>query len=246
MRLLIALLVVGVVGTSILAYGPRLAFLEGGSEAAVASEEAAAAPVDSSAPAEVETVQTVALTSRAAAARQPAESEPTAAPSRAPAADSSSVSAADPSSVPAGAIIPGTDDLRRVSGTIQRSINHTLASSLDRAVADPLSQVVSRTLVWWINPSRDLQRGDRLSVVYSLPPGEEPLLHAVSLESGKFGKTFRAFAFHPEGFKYRRIYSEDGVEVEKRLVDSPIQEYEQITSLLWDGRGHNGVDFKTP
>jgi murein DD-endopeptidase MepM/ murein hydrolase activator NlpD len=34
--------------------------------------------------------------------------------------------------------------------------------------------------------------------------------------------------------------------VELRLVDAPIADYEQVTSLLKDGRRHKGVDFKTP
>ena len=35
-------------------------------------------------------------------------------------------------------------------------------------------------------------------------------------------------------------------ELELRLEDAPLDDYEQVTSLLRDGRGHKGVDFKTP
>ena len=38
----------------------------------------------------------------------------------------------------------------------------------------------------------------------------------------------------------------DGTEVPHRLKNSPIKDYEQITALLRDGRGHEGMDFKTP
>ena len=43
-----------------------------------------------------------------------------------------------------------------------------------------------------------------------------------------------------------RFYEPDGSELELRLVDGPLDNWEQITSLLNDGRGHKGVDFKTP
>ncbi len=208
MRVVIAVLLVAAFGTSILAYGPKVSFMEPRDR----SDEEAVSP--DSASTELSTP----------------EPEPS----------------IDPMSVPPGEVIPGTDGLRRVSGSIQRSINHTLADKLDRSVADPLTQVVSRVLVWWMNPHRDLQRGDRLSIVYSLHDGEEPRLHGVSMTSQRHGRTFRAYSFHPADSAFRRVYTEDGNEVEKRLVGSPIEDYEQITSLLWDGRGHNGVDFKTP
>src|SRR5262249_21511661 len=41
-------------------------------------------------------------------------------------------------------------------------------------------------------------------------------------------------------------YAPDGRELELRLADAPLDDYEQVTSLLRDGRGHQGVDFKTP
>ncbi|MEO1335157.1 MAG: M23 family metallopeptidase, partial [Myxococcota bacterium] len=41
-------------------------------------------------------------------------------------------------------------------------------------------------------------------------------------------------------------YGPDGYEIEKRLRRSPVRDYEQITSLLGDGRRHKGVDFKAP
>jgi murein DD-endopeptidase len=152
----------------------------------------------------------------------------------------------DAAAVAPGEIVPGTDGLRRVSGVVERTVFHTLAAKLDRSVADPLTQVVSRALVWWVDLRRELQPGDALTAIYSLHDGEEPRVHAVSFTSRRHGRTFRAYAFQPEGSPFRRLYTEDGVEVERRLVDSPIRDYEQITSLLWDGRGHQGVDFKAP
>src|SRR5262249_42563811 len=76
--------------------------------------------------------------------------------------------------------------------------------------------------------------------------GEEPVVHALRFQSGKLNRTFRAFRYQPAGSRFARLYQADGAEVEARLVDAPLDDYEQITSLLRDGRGHKGVDFKTP
>jgi murein DD-endopeptidase len=106
--------------------------------------------------------------------------------------------------------------------------------------------VVNRSLVWWIRVPQDLVKGDTLSVVYETREGQEPLVHAVRFESRKMGKTFETYRFKntPDGFA--RYYQADASELEERLVDSPLETYEQITSLLRDGRKHKGVDFKTP
>jgi len=52
--------------------------------------------------------------------------------------------------------------------------------------------------------------------------------------------------FRPAGAPFARYYTAEGAEVEERLVDGPVDDYEQVTSLLRDGRKHKGVDFKTP
>jgi murein DD-endopeptidase MepM/ murein hydrolase activator NlpD len=52
--------------------------------------------------------------------------------------------------------------------------------------------------------------------------------------------------FLPKGEAYPKFFQLDGTTLEEQLTDSPIDEYEQITSLLRDGRKHKGVDFKAP
>jgi murein DD-endopeptidase MepM/ murein hydrolase activator NlpD len=74
----------------------------------------------------------------------------------------------------------------------------------------------------------------------------EPTLLALRYASAKLGGVLAAYRYEPTGARFARYYRADGSEVELRLVDSPIAEYEQITSLLKDGRRHKGVDFKTP
>ena len=129
-----------------------------------------------------------------------------------------------------------------ISGSLEGSLRRVLADN----VASPLSQVTARMLVWWVDVARDLRRGDTLDIIYELPAGKEPLLHAVRFNSGKNGRAHRAYRFQPEGSAYSRYFDEDGTEIEKTLKDSPIDTYEQITSVLNDGRRHRGVDFKAP
>ncbi len=135
----------------------------------------------------------------------------------------------------------------------ERVIAATLKGSLDEAIVglDPgdgpaLTMVVSRLLVWWLNPARDVRPGDRLWLVYETPAGQEPLVLGLRYQSLKLGITRTLVRFQAPGAPYARYYDDTGAELEERLVDSPLDDYEQITSLLRDGRGHKGVDFKVP
>jgi murein DD-endopeptidase MepM/ murein hydrolase activator NlpD len=71
-------------------------------------------------------------------------------------------------------------------------------------------------------------------------------VHAVRFTSGKLGKTVEAYRYQPKGAPFARFFQPDGTELEERLADAPLDSYEQITSLLRDGRRHKGVDFKAP
>jgi murein DD-endopeptidase MepM/ murein hydrolase activator NlpD len=74
----------------------------------------------------------------------------------------------------------------------------------------------------------------------------QPQVDALQLVSGKYGKTFSAYRYQAKGDAFSRLYEPDGILLEKHLVAAPIDTYEQVTSLLRDGRHHKGVDFKTP
>lgn len=169
-------------------------------------------------------------------------------PSPAPSVAAPSVAAAAPSQAarPADRRPSRADGLHDLSTTIRGSVTRTLVQKLGRKVGDPLSQVTGRLLVWWVDPTRDLRKGDALRLVYELPEGSEPVVHALSFTSQKLGRTFEAFRFQPAGAPFARYYDRDGKEIEMRLERSPMASYEQITSLLRDGRGHAGVDFKAP
>jgi murein DD-endopeptidase MepM/ murein hydrolase activator NlpD len=166
-----------------------------------------------------------------------APTSPTAAP--APGAPSPSPAAPAAPAAEAGA-------LKAFTVHIKGPMESAIVDAVGKKVGTPLTQVVNRSLVWWLRVPQDLVKGDTLSAVYEERENQEPLVHAVRLISSKLGKTVEAYRFKPEGAQYARFYSPDGSELELRLVDGPLDNWEQITSLLKDGRGHKGVDFKTP
>jgi murein DD-endopeptidase MepM/ murein hydrolase activator NlpD len=134
---------------------------------------------------------------------------------------------------------------RYVNVKIDNSLERALDDQLGSDLGTPLSQVTTRILVWWIDVRKDLRRGDKVEIIFEPRENEEPLLDAIWFTSGKLGKTETAIAYTASGQQYARFYTEDGSEVELRLEDGPIDQYEQITSLLNDGRRHKGIDFKT-
>jgi murein DD-endopeptidase len=170
-----------------------------------------------------------------------APSSPTAA------ASAPTAQAAAPSAAPAPLAVPKTKDgMKTVTATIAGPLESAIVGQVGRDVGGPLTQVVNRSLVWWVKVPGDLLKGDTLTAIYEEREGQEPLVHAVRYTSRKFGKTFEAFRHLAKGEANPKFYQLDGSTLEEQLVDSPIDEYEQITSLLRDGRKHKGVDFKAP
>lgn len=170
--------------------------------------------------------------------------QPPADPAPAPAA-----AAAAPSLEPAPP--PPADPLKQAGlELVNVRIDGPLESALNEALGKPLgpqlAQVVTRSLVWWVDVPADLRRGDRLQILFRRRGEEEPALHAVRFQSAKLEKALRAYRFQAEGDPFPRLYQHTGEELELRLERSPLDDYEQITSLIRDGRHHGGVDFKTP
>jgi murein DD-endopeptidase MepM/ murein hydrolase activator NlpD len=130
----------------------------------------------------------------------------------------------------------------RIDGPLETALNAAAGADIGPALA----QVVTRTLVWWVEVPGEILRGDTLDVLYQRRENEEPLVHAVRFTSGKLGKTLSAYRYKAEGEPNARYYLASGDELELRLEKSPIDDYEQVTSLLRDGRRHKGVDFRTP
>jgi len=192
---------------------------------------------------------------------------PAPAPAAAPAlpataAAAAPVTAAAPAA-PSAPAAPQGPLVRRLALTLQGPLEESVTAALpanERAWAEQLTQVVNRILVWSMQVSRDARRGDRLEVLYELPSGQpveaappsdgpetkEPVVLALRYNSQKLGRLLTAYRFKPDGSTFAHYYTGEGVDVEEHLLDSPVLDYEQITSLLRDGRHHKGVDFKTP
>jgi murein DD-endopeptidase MepM/ murein hydrolase activator NlpD len=147
---------------------------------------------------------------------------------------------------PTAADLAAKNGLKVLSATINGPLESAVIAASSKDIGTPLTQVITRSLVWWLRVPHDLVKGDTLAVIFEPRDGQEPLVHAVRFTSKKLGKTFEAYRYQPKDTQFARYYQPDGSELEERLVDSPLDNYEQITSLLRDGRNHKGVDFKTP
>lgn len=201
----------------------------------------------------VDAAPTAEPTAQAAPAQQEAAPTQPSAPAVAPAAQptpEAPVAAMAPTPAPAApaplAVPKERGGLKAVSATIAGPLETAIVGEVGRDVGGPLTQVITRSLVWWVKVPGDLLKGDSLSAVYEEREGQEPLVHAVRFTSRKFGKTFEAFRFQPKAEAHPRFFQLDGSTLEEQLADPPIDDYEQITSLLRDGRRHKGVDFKAP
>ncbi|MFZ5444955.1 MAG: M23 family metallopeptidase [Myxococcota bacterium] len=184
-----------------------------------------------------------------AAPASPAEPAVAAQPAVAPPAVADAVAAPTtptPTPSPAPAPTPRADGVKRFTVTINGPLESAIVSSEGKDVGTALTQVVNRSLVWWLRVPQDLVKGDSLSVIYEPRDGQEPLVHAVRFTSRKLGRSFEAYRFKASTESFARYYQADGSELEERLVDSPIESWEQVTSLLRDGRRHKGVDYKAP
>ena len=134
------------------------------------------------------------------------------------------------------------------SGVVTQSLSATFASADVQSPA-ALSAVYSRLMVWDVDLKRDLHKGDQVEVLYEAPAGAEPLVLAARLRLDTDKATERvvdAFRYQAQGDRFPSYWTSEGTEVPRRLIDGPLTDYEQITSLLKDRPTHEGMDFKTP
>jgi murein DD-endopeptidase MepM/ murein hydrolase activator NlpD len=176
------------------------------------------------------------------------------APAPQPPAAAVTPAAGAPAASPASALPPGP---RRIVVTLDGPLENAIQAAMpphDRVFADQLTQVVNRLLVWDLRVARDGRRGDTLQIVYAPPGGgavselgaSEPAVEALRYDSQKLSAVISAYRWQAPGARWARYYRADGSEVEERLGEGPIAEYEQVTSLLRDGRRHKGIDFRVP
>jgi murein DD-endopeptidase len=103
----------------------------------------------------------------------------------------------------------------------------------------------ARIFMWDLDLRRDVVPGDELKVTWKMN-GAEPEIAAASYLSQKQQRTLRAYRFQDPADTAPSYWSETGVELARRLKQSPLRDYEQITALLKDRPTHQGMDFKTP
>jgi len=140
---------------------------------------------------------------------------------------------------------PSTDGWTVVHGTISHSLARTFQKELGREEGDVVSAVYSRLFMWDLDLRKDLQKGDEVTVVYRVDEAGDVEMPVAWYKSQKLGRTLKAYAYQAEGDSYSSYWYEDGTEVPLRLVGGPIEDYDQITSLLKDRPTHQGMDFKT-
>ena len=131
---------------------------------------------------------------------------------------------------------------------VRAPVRHSLARTFQDAVpehADVVSAVYARLFVWDLDLRRDLQKGDEVAVAYSWD-GELADVAVAEYASQRLRRTLKAYRFQATVDAWPSWWDEEGVEVPRRLVNGPLREYEQVTSLLKDRPTHRGMDFKTP
>ena len=77
----------------------------------------------------------------------------------------------------------------------------------------------------------------------------EPVSLAAALTSqpgGAAERRFVAYRYQAPGDRFASYWAADGTEVPRRLIEGPLADYDQISSLLKDRPTHEGMDFKTP
>ena len=132
-----------------------------------------------------------------------------------------------------------------VRGDVESSLARTFQLRAGEG-SDALASVYTRLFVWHLDLRRDLQNGDEIAVAWRTAPDGMPEIGAASLASKKLGKTVAAYRWQAPGDPFPSYWHLDGTEAPLRLKEGPVEDYEQITSLLKDRPTHKGMDFKAP
>ena len=138
-----------------------------------------------------------------------------------------------------------SDEWSVVHVSVEHSLTRTF-SNADLPNPDALSMVFTRLFVWDFDLSRDLRKGDKIDLAYRVGDDGFPEIAGARLQSKKYGKTLTAYRWKAPKDTFASYWMIDGTEINHQLKNSPIREYEQVTSLLKDGRGHKGMDWKAP
>lgn len=138
------------------------------------------------------------------------------------------------------------DALQKVHTTLQGSLPGSLRRALSGELGDAVSATYARLFMWDLDLRRALWPGDRIAAVFTVDAQGDVVIEGARLGSQKLRRDLDAYRFHASGDAFASYWSADGTEVAHRLVDSPIEGYEQVTSLLRDRPNHQGMDFMAP
>ncbi len=180
----------------------------------------------------------------AAAPPVPAPPTGSAAPAR-PAGEDPAAALAGSAANPAApaATAPAPAGLQKLDLELKGALSQAVSATVPGKRADWISATTARILFWKIQLHKDLRSGDRLRLLYA-PEGEDKVqIKAVRLQSQKLNQEIRGYWYRPQKLAYGSYWDQDGLEVPARPTECPLQDYEQITALIGDGRRHKGVDF---
>jgi murein DD-endopeptidase MepM/ murein hydrolase activator NlpD len=145
------------------------------------------------------------------------------------------------SQAPAGSV-------RILRGKITGPLAHSIRrAGLDSKDVDFLDSVAGRLLIWRLDTRRDLQKGDTFEILYQTVDTQSRFeILAMRYQSKKHQKKYSFYRYQEPGKRFAAYYDETGKEIELKLKNSPLREYDQVTSILKMRPKHKGVDFKTP
>ena len=128
-----------------------------------------------------------------------------------------------------------------VDAEVSSSLSGALAGKPD---GPTLAALVGRLFMWRVDLRKEIERGDRVRVVYFRDPQGELLIAAARYRSMRKGAVYDAFRFKATGDPSASYWDGQAVEVPERLREGPLRSYDQITALLKDRPTHKGMDFK--
>jgi murein DD-endopeptidase MepM/ murein hydrolase activator NlpD len=133
------------------------------------------------------------------------------------------------------------------AGRIRGPLSKSFRKTLGKKRANVLSALVARLLIWQLDLRKDLRRNDAIRFLYQ-PVDEQSQYQILAMDykSLKRNRRFRYYRFHATGTRFASYYDAKGREIPSRLRNTPVREYEQITSILKMRPRHKGIDFKAP
>jgi len=124
------------------------------------------------------------------------------------------------------ATVPG---LKTFCQKVTQSLYATFRDALPETEAEWLSAYFTRVMAWNMDMQREVQKGDEVRVIYQMDGLPETMVVTAMEFRSKAGKVIRAVRYKAPGDAFPRYFDDMGAEIELRLKDSPIHDWEQIT-----------------